>query len=123
MLLEKRCNGISDCDDFSDEFNCDVLAYDVNYNKRLIAKGHNTKIDLNVLINVLDILDIDEGVNKFSVKFESVLSWQDHRLNFVNLQIGEDTKMSKEEVNLIWKPKMILDDVKQFSRLYCHFSS
>ena len=79
-MKDFRWDGSMDCPDQSDEFKCDILIIDNNYNNELIAGPEKHKIDLAIDLTVTDIITIDGVNNLFRPSFELDLNWQDQRL-------------------------------------------
>ena len=80
FVSDLRCDGSPDCHDDSDEFKCDILITDYNYNKNLISDQNKQKIDLIVDLIVTNIITIEGDENFFRPSFQVHLQWQDHRL-------------------------------------------
>ena len=111
-----RCDGSPDCTDDSDEFKCDILIRDGNYNKDIISNQQKQKIDLFVDLVIRDIIHIEENDNIFRPTFELTFEWKDHRLRFQNLDVNNFKVLKEFEVQQIWKPIILLDDINQFNR-------
>ena len=74
-----RCDGSPDCTDDSDEFKCDILIKDANYNKDIISDVDKNNIDIFVDLMILDIIAIEDNHNLFRSTFQLSLQWQDYR--------------------------------------------
>ena len=116
--IEGRCNNTLECNDGSDEIQCQILKIDQSYNKALPPPsdlGH--KVLVNVSVRVVDIIDIDENLNQFRVKFKIYLFWTDQRMTFFNLK-SEKTlnRLEWEEIDLMWKPIISMKDIEIYNR-------
>ena len=66
---------------------------------------------------ISDIVTIEDTENIFRPSFEVIFQWQDHRLRFQNLHNSKQINMLKPfEVEQIWEPILLLEDVNQFNR-------
>ena len=95
--MGKRCDGLFDCSDKSDEYQCNkVLINKEMYVKEIPPFRHGTSVKIHVSIYLLSISKI-ELPSTFNAKIKLVLNWQDYRLTFTNLQksgniINEETR-------------------------------
>ena len=112
--LSKRCNEISDCDDDSDETNCNLLVInDDIYRKEYPSISKNSILtQVYVNITVVNIDKLDETGTTFSVKIQIQLTWYDSRLKYFNLH--ENMKRGKNvgriERDHIWIPRLIFSN-------------
>jgi hypothetical protein len=71
-LLEKRCDEICDCDDQSDEKDCDLVRESEGLYRKwkppIVSLDHKMNIDVN--ISLISISDINEMAMTFTAKFE-----------------------------------------------------
>ena len=111
-----RCDGSPDCPDDSDEFKCDILIIDGNYNKDIISDKNKQNIDLIVDLTISDIITIEDSENIFRPSFEIIFQWQDYRLRFQNLNNKKLNMLKPFVVEKIWEPILSLHDVNQFNR-------
>ncbi len=130
-LNRNRCDTKYNCPDQSDEFGCDHLKIDSNYNKELAPPFRKLSLDgdakdvllraedknshsrdsvttvyLNISIQALPSIDT---VNlKFTVDFFLTLSWHDGRLSFRNLnEESQLNRLSSHDLENIWAPELL----------------
>ena len=67
-------------------------------------------------IIITHVIVIEDDRNLFRPAFEITFQWQDYRLRFQNLNDKKLNMLKSFEVEQIWEPILILDDVNQFNR-------
>ena len=109
--ISKRCDEIEDCEDESDERNCDLVEIHDNMYRReyppIEKEKAMTKIRVNISIAYID--QLDEIKMTFSVKIHVALQWKDSRVTFYNLK-GEKERgnhVSKSEKEKLWTPALV----------------
>ena len=107
-----KTNSIHYCRDASDELDCNILDYGVGYNKLIIPVDEITgKVKVNMEVDVENLLDINEVLGTFSVKYTLRKSFFDHRLTYRNLKDDNDkNQLTKEEQKSIWVPYEFLSN-------------
>ena len=107
--LENKCNINVDCDDHSDEDQCEFIKIGNYYNKDILPVSANSSEPLIVYINasIIAFPIISTKEVKFTADFYLNLKWYDSRVelwdldhNFIKNQIGVN------ELNTIWTPKL-----------------
>jgi hypothetical protein len=115
VTMEKRCDGVVNCRDKSDEVGCSKVVVDSSYN-RLIAPpplDNQTKAVIGIAITIHSILKIDEIRETFYVSFTQEVSWTDPRLVYHNIKRNTNTNvMSAQETEAIWTPKLVFYNTK-----------
>ena len=125
VSMRKRCDRLSDCDDRSDEENCNLVNLMKGYNKKNppFSRLQNDTIvptDVKVSMRLLRIVDIDEVDHTIDFQFEIILEWNDRHLTFNNLKEEEYlNSLTDDEIQSIWLPLLVYDntDQKETTRL------
>ena len=53
--MTERCNFKLDCEDGSDELECDLVIRNIGYNKLLVPIGEHETLDINVSIIIREV--------------------------------------------------------------------
>ena len=107
--MEGRCNKRFDCDDKSDESNCNLLKLDENSFLTLHPPMQEKKLNIEISIDLLSIFNIDEINMKFHCKLRLTMKWRDSRLTFVNL-MEKGNILSLDNIASIWIPILEFDN-------------
>ena len=115
IKMENRCDGKVDCQDTSDEINCNVLNIKGSYNKDIspptLSNEGLVNIDVSIVMDT--ILKIDEIDEVFYLSFILVTQWFDSRLIYNNLKRKIDLNvLTPSQQVSIWSPQMIFDNTK-----------
>ena len=121
MTIAKRCNEVNDCQDKSDETNCQLIKitnelYHSEYPPISVDK-EPTKVFVNV--SILYIGKLDEREMTYSVKIHIKLKWCDKRLIFYNLrdEMKRGNVVGLDERDDLWIPKLVFTNSQPEFRL------
>ena len=104
-----RCDIYTDCDDSSDENNCNFLQYTYEgiSEPPLANRGHK---GIPVYVNMMMVKfgNFDEMSSTYKARFSLNLTWFDYRITFENLKgVTESFNyLEKEDIDTIWKPML-----------------
>lgn len=119
VSMDQRCDQSIDCQDGSDEFGCQKIAMNGNYNKRIppfrvdaqSSKVIPTLVSVSfVILHVQDILEVKQV---YSLKFRFVMEWYDHRLKFNNLKHRRfSNALTYDEIKSLWIPHLLFSNTQ-----------
>ena len=114
IVLSKRCDGRSDCQDDSDEHRCKTVNILETYDKFLSPLNELTdNVSVNITLNISYVGSFNEISSCFETEFTLTLSWTDSRLSFDNLQEAQqDNIINPKEMTEIWIPKIVFKNTK-----------
>ena len=124
--ISTRCNSVNDCNDWSDEKNCNLVVFPESYFKKFapfaVEKTKITKVNVEVSVDVLDVIDVSENRKSIELKYVLFMQWKDLRLTFRNLQPDSKSNvLTSSQMDLLWFPiltftntndneKVVMDD-------------
>ena len=93
-----------------------MLLRDPSYNPLLTPipeteKSTKPSLRVNVTISIVDIVEINELAETFTIKFGFQRDWFDHRLTYLNLKVSFGVCGLVEECNLLQEPRLGLNDL------------
>ncbi|KAK7067753.1 hypothetical protein SK128_026843, partial [Halocaridina rubra] len=105
--LPKRCNMEANCEDGSDEIDCNFLVLPEGYDNKTPPPRHDPSSPVNVSLHVtmFSVRSFDITGFKFVCEMEVRLSWNDTRLKFHHLNEADSLNtIHLEEENKPWMP-------------------
>ena len=120
IQMEERCDQIPDCNDESDENNCNILVLRNGYNKNVPPINSSDPVNITISMNVLKLVDIDEDDYSIEIQFEIIIRWKDIRATFQNLKDRDSLNaLTQSDYERLWLPKVIYEntDQKETTRL------
>jgi hypothetical protein len=115
--MHQRCNGNLDCEDKSDEVNCNSIAFDSSYLKDVPApplkeqlEHGDKKLQLNISISITieSLLELNEVDLTLKIHMHLNVIWIDPRLDYIDLKenIGLNT-ITMEQKDQLWMPSLL----------------
>ena len=107
--INDKCNGIIDCDDGTDELECEFLILDKEYskNKLPLIQALEGPVKVYFSITMTSYPRIDTANSKIITEYDLNLKWYDPRLIFRDLKPDETfNDLGKESKTIIWSPKV-----------------
>ncbi|XP_066967757.1 uncharacterized protein [Macrobrachium rosenbergii] len=109
-----RCNLRFECDDGSDEDDCDVVHLEYGYRNHLPPPGlGNRPLQLALNFTLARFAAIDISKMSVSVDFQVSISWEDNRLSFSHLESTKNKAvLTRGDVSKIWIPRYRLLNIE-----------
>ena len=106
--LEQRCDHIFDCQDQSDEHDCNFVTFNQgSYLKNYPPMSRQSKTKIQVKVTISDISAIDELQMGFQAKLVVFMTWRDSRLTYFNLIDNDENLVSLNMMKELWIPKLV----------------
>ena len=113
------CDSIGDCDDVSDEKNCNLVSLDERkyLKERPPTPKLTEKFAVNASIDIRSVLNINEVGMVLKLLFFLELSWFDDRLQFYNLKLDDNMHtLTSNDQQKVWTPTVLFENTeKQFT--------
>ena len=124
VSMEKRCDQLPDCRDYSDEIDCKILVLKKDYNKNVppvsVNSGKKEMVNVSVSIDLLTLVDINEPDYSIEIQFAISLQWIENRATYQHLKNDRSLNaLTLEDIQQLWLPKVIYEntDQKESTRL------
>jgi hypothetical protein len=114
--MHQRCNGNLDCEDKSDEVNCNSIAFDAAYLKDVPApplkkqqlEHRDKKLQLNISITIESLLELNEVDSTLKIHMHLNVIWIDPRLDYIDLKANSWLNtITMEQKDQLWMPSLI----------------
>lgn len=123
VIYNHRCDGDNNCNDASDELNCEKIMVPESY----LNDAPPPPIDNDMLayiflsIEVIEVLDLNEVDAAMGLKFRITLRWKDSRVDFRNLK-GEHflNTVGRDDAAKIWYPKVTFYNTRGMEETKVH---
>ncbi|XP_064089932.1 uncharacterized protein LOC135203933 [Macrobrachium nipponense] len=105
----ERCDLKYDCRDNSDEAHCHLVSKPDDYQEHLPPRStRNTSESLLVILSVsIETLSVDTREMTMEVSYELMLTWEDSRLQYLNLKVSNTLNILEDEVmSSLWTPEV-----------------
>ena len=117
--MTKRCDGKTDCDDGSDEYECSIIVPSLNGNNKLLIPRplpNQNFLYINYTYRIEKILLIDENENFMRIKYRTVKEWYNSYLTFQNLKYYSKNLLGPDEKDLMWMPWIIFMNIESVDK-------
>ena len=121
VTMEERCDQVPNCQDESDERQCQLVLMKDSYNRKVapittISAEDFTLVPVPVTISItlLKIVSMEEVAHSIDFQFEISLKWRDIRLTYMNLKTKSSLNaLSDADISALWLPRVIYANTDQ----------
>ena len=116
LIYNFRCNGNNNCNDASDELNCEKIMVPKTYLNEAppppMDNANFTEIFLS--INVIEVLDLNEVNAAMVLQYRMTLRWRDPGIKFKNLKKENFLNtVGREDAAKIWYPQVVFYNTRE----------
>lgn len=106
--ISQRCNLELDCNDHSDELNCDTLVIPAGYEKRLPPPkvDSDTPAEVSIECDFLMIRKLDLLSSQVILDVAVKRTWFDSRIRFKNLHSDHNLNQISDPIEKVWHPHL-----------------
>ena len=84
------------------------------YNKKVPPINSGDPVNVSVTIDLLRLVDIDEGDYSIEIQFEIILKWKENRARYHNLKkTSALNALNQEDIQELWLPEVIHENTDQ----------
>ena len=122
--MNRRCDGIINCNDKSDENGCNVIDIDEsNYRKEQSPTNTiaNKKLEITTSFDIFTITQFREVGQSFNINFLISVTWVDYRLTFKNLKESvHKNVIGVKQKESLWIPPLVFNNSEETTMLSIH---